>query len=153
MGDDIRISSDEVMDIVRKTRQFADSLGENLDAPKKQVPLALEAILSQPEISSAQSVVDVHDGANVVVSKTLTGVKKDLNDFADSLQRAVEDHDRTDTMIELLLKGMLGPLGAGGDTDIKIDVSDDSITVIGDADGPSAADDARDDAINNQGNA
>lgn len=133
MGDDsdVRISSDEVMDIAQSTRRFANGLGDNLSSPAETVPESMDAMLDQPSIPAAAAVVDVHRGANQKVADTLQEVKEELRRFATSLEKAVEDHDAVDRGVETAL-GLLAPFG-GSTTpvDVKIDVSDEAIITIG----------------------
>lgn len=147
-GSDINVSSDDVMEVATAVRNFARTLDGDRLRPADVMSDAMAAIAEQPSISGAQEVVKVHSGAQEIVTSTLAGVKQDLENFAGNLEKSVEDLEMADRTIERLL-GLFLPGGAN--PDVEVPVGDDEMGDIGNSDGPSAGDDARDRAIDERG--
>lgn len=144
----IDLSSDDVMDVAKAVRNFAKTLDGDRLKPADVMPAAMASVAEQPSVSGAKEVVSVHTGAQRIVTSTLVGVRQDLENFATNLEKSVEDLDMADRTIERLL-GLFLP--GGGNPDVEIPVGDDEVGDLGDGEGPSEADDAREQAIEERG--
>lgn len=136
----ISLSVDDVREVARATRGFAAGLEpEDRLEPTKVVPEALTALAKQPSVPGAQQVITVHAGAREVVAATLDGVKEDLFAFAKLLEDSVSTLHESEALVERALK-----------VDLELDLDDDTLSNIGNGDGPSHADARREETIANR---
>lgn len=136
----ISLSVDDVREVALATRGFATGLEPSKRlAPATVVPEALTALSKQPSVPGAQQVITVHTGAHEVVTATLDGVKEDLFAFARLLDESVSTLHESEALVERAMK-----------IDLQLDINDDTLTAIGNGDGPSRAEARREETIANR---
>lgn len=148
----VQVDPEEVNGIAQLTRKVSARIGSDDALPAAQLSLA-----SFGNFEEAQGLVTQHGNAHSVVSATLQGVREDLNGFAKNIEDAVGDLLSRDQLTQTLLRSSVAPfnpLAAGiGDYDVYNDLDEETLLGLGGVSATNHGDAARDEAINNGGDA